>query len=998
MAEISNTGSNIMSEYLLKLQLIVTNTEFMNKEEADKYETSQSKIDGISYVEAIKEIDTFESYDWNGTFVKLVLAELGYDLEVIQKYLMNPDYIPTSVRTRLLQHARIARIANYVEPNKYYLNLSGLPMEGADPIIMVPYEFAKLYTKDPSIHLDQPIHEMPRKYQELFMNTDYYKDLLQQYPNVEYIRHLGSYAIPIEVSRSARDGDILLINEKKLQTYHEKYGMVTVSPDIIHSFVAVYKKTQRYVYNVLRGDFASIYPNYNSFIRFLTIYLTLGGCLNEFMHKSTKMIYMNNEIANDYFTLYGLPSVIMESNSLVKFLKQFRKLLMDKGTNVVYRVKDIIGYEYTDIFTLVMVKQQVYKDGYPVFHKDKTTGEMIPKQNVVFRRFGTAEDNTSYFQFRDSNKTYTVEEITSGDPRWWNTPEVERMIQEMNYTLSNSKYIQLSTGMSMDDIWWQTCILLRGLLDHKNEIRFSEIGISQTLNGISKVSVYEAVLILIILMNWNHSDDLGRYFNGDLYLPNKTVYGLSQCVDMLFDGLYPDGAPKPYKYGWPFKVSSFNFDIRDENNGHYEKLSEYEYLEPDVFMPMLNRILDREDVNVGEVIMTNLKTLFEYLKKKLRTSSTIHEFRQVTDAYNWLFLVDPLRDWDIKDQQDTEQLLLESYGMNVLELSQLKSFYRDTDNTDGYVTFTYHGIEHTVSIYEIMNQNVLSLTKRNPNVYAFDQSDFVNAFNKAIDKWRSITITTSNISNVIKTNYRNIIKDKVMLDISNSKYGPRSFEALLYRENPALYRYLENLKSDPDTLLILMRSIIKSLETYIHSPLGALEFEALGQEQYIYILKEVITYFKSYMVEFTKAEFRCIMDGLFDHGGNSNMLLLFDEIAHYKLRVLPRDALHLYDVSHATVRLGVKEDMHSFFNDEAIFRLKTTYKKIKEMSTDSGGGWMGLGWAVYYDHNGKMDQTPFEELRDNDIVIAHFVPGTYKCIIHKEDINPVYGNYYGNTR
>ena len=58
------TNMNPMSEYLLKLQLIVTNTEFKNRFEANKYETLQSHHDGDMYVRACEKTDIFESYEY----------------------------------------------------------------------------------------------------------------------------------------------------------------------------------------------------------------------------------------------------------------------------------------------------------------------------------------------------------------------------------------------------------------------------------------------------------------------------------------------------------------------------------------------------------------------------------------------------------------------------------------------------------------------------------------------------------------------------------------------------------------------------------------------------------------------------------------------------------------------------------------------------------------------------------------------------------------------
>ena len=120
-----------------------------------------------------------------------------------------------------------------------------------------------------------------------------------------YLKYLGSYSIPIEVSRPAKDGELMAVNHNKLSTYNDIYGNITVEDDLLHLFTNVYEKTRAYVYNTLRGNFSSIYANYDSFIRFLTIYLSIGNTLNELSRKATSMLYMNSVAANNYFMLYG---------------------------------------------------------------------------------------------------------------------------------------------------------------------------------------------------------------------------------------------------------------------------------------------------------------------------------------------------------------------------------------------------------------------------------------------------------------------------------------------------------------------------------------------------------------------------------------------------------------------------------------------------------------------------------------------------------------------
>lgn len=982
----TNKAQNPMSEYLLELQLIINNTEFKNKYEADKYETSESKRKGNDYVRAVLKKDVFESYTYNSRLVYNKLAKEGYLENTILYFINNPQMLPQTIKNELLENERERVIATYVEPNKYYYYMTGKPFPGnsecpADEVLLIPEEFYNLYKDDNVIYRNQPIHDMPLKYQELFMNSEYYTKMLNEYPGATYLKFIGSNSIPIHVSRPARDGDILKINTNKLSTYHPVFGQISVSSDKVHGFVNVYKETRDYVYNTLRGDFSFIYPNYDSFIHFLTIYLSIGNSLNEFMKKSSSLIYMNNVTANNFFMLYGLPSVIMEGAPMIEFLKKFRMILMDKGTNVVYRVKDLIGYEYTDIYTLIMVKQQSFKNGVPVYYYDEK-GNKYPKQDIFFRRLGTTDDNTSYFKFKESNKEYTVDEITSGDPRWWNTPEVEQMLQDMNYTLSNSKYIQLSTHLSMSDIWWQCVILLRGLLDRKTETQSTKININFNVNGSSEMSVFEAVLILVIIMNWNMKDFKGDCLKGNMYLPNGTYNGKPVCLDLLFNGLNDDGSPKDLVLGLPYKISSFDFQIRENKKEFYDSIVSMDYIEPETFLPMLNSVLDRENSNLGETLMTDVKLIYKYLETKLRTSKTIREFRQVTDVFSNLFLVDPIRDWNDDSNFSTDNILMDEYNITLNDLSSLKSFFKRDSEPE--ISVTFNDEEYPINLYDVLNNNVLDIEIK--GVYPFRDDMFVSKFTKEMSLYNSNELIKSTISSNIKSHYKDIIIDKVMLDIGNTDNGPKTFESLLFRHNPSLYRSIISMKDNGENIILLMRSIVKALESYTNESLTGLEFGTLGVEQYFYILKEVISYFKSYMVEFTKEEFIYIFDGLFDNGGNSNMLRLYDEITSIDLNMIPHDALSLYDVSSANVYVKFKDK--SILCDEALFRIKTTYSTLLE-----------TGYEIWYDDGKNITNESFN-IEPETLVVADIVYNSdssfpaYKIIININNLDVTPPNYY----
>ena len=952
-------SKNPMAEYLLKLQLIVTNTEFKNKSEAYKYETGEYKTAGEAYCRAMTRKDSFNAYQYDPTTLYAKLIEYGCDDATATRYVHDHTLIPGHLQTIIMDQKREEFVSNYKEPNPYYVMLSGKPFQGSDkyPVenpVSIPYEFFKAYASEGVLYEGMPIHLMPTKYQDLFMNTEYYQKTLEENPDHRYLKYIGSNAIPIEVSRPARDGDIMKINTRHLSTTHPIFGSVTVEPDLIHLFVNVYGETQRYVYDTLRGDFSDIYPNYDSFIHFLTIYMAIGSCLNELMRKSASMIYMNDATANDFFMLYGLPSVIMNGPGMISFLKQFRLILQDKGTNVVYRVKDLIGYQYTDIYTLVMVKQQHFENGLPVYDDEGN-----PKQDIVFRRLGTTDDNTSYFKYRDSDVTYSLDEITSGDPRWWNTPEVEDMLQNMNYTLSNSKYIQLSTHLSMTDIYWQCLILIRGLLDNRFETQFIDLNLNVNLNGNSSLSVFEAVVILEILMNWqlNTVRKNDPHFHGDLYIPNGTYNGVDACLDLLFNGLKQDGSPEDLKLGIPFKISSFNFDIKHDSPEFYQSIQYMDYLEPDVFLPLLDSVLEREDNNIGEIMMSNARRVYDYLVDKLLKTETIQEFRQVTDTFNHLFLVDPIRrKWFDNELVDPKTFICEQYG-----ISPYTNDWEQFLNVFPPSTPQFSVDGSNIYLYEILNEDTSFLTIGDKEK-AFMDATFFAEFSTALDEYYNNELKTSPLYRQIPLSIRSyvpdIIKTKITLETSNTDYGPTSLEALLYRTDQSMYQFINSIRNNGENILLVMRSIIKALEVYVQDELHGLEYTAFGKQHYFDILKEVITYFKSYMVEFTKDEFVLIFDGFFDQGGNSNMLRLYDELTRANIHMIVKDSVTLHDASHALVTEHYAETGLQAMHDEMLVHYRVAYKKIKQ-----------IGYPILFDDGKSIVETAPRTIDDEEKLV-----------------------------
>ena len=100
------------------------------------------------------------------------------------------------------------------------------------------------------------------------------------------------------------------------------------------------------------------------------------------------------------------------------------------------------------------------------------------------------------------------------------------------------------------------------------------------------------------------------------------------------------------------------------------------------------------------------------------------------------------------------------------------------------------------------------------------------------------------------------------------------------------------------------------------------------------------------------------MDGLFDEGGNSNMLKLFDEIVHTKIRGIIKESLTLHDASHITNNGKIADYGLRALHDEVIVRRRAAYKKIKE-----------LGFPIIFDTGEYVTKFPIHVPYDDDKLI-----------------------------
>jgi hypothetical protein len=107
-----------------------------------------------------------------------------------------------------------------------------------------------------------------------------------------------------------------------------------------------------------------------------------------------------------------------------------------------------------------------------------------------------------------------------------------------------------------------------------------------------------------------------------------------------------------------------------------------------------------------------------------------------------------------------------------------------------------------------------------------------------------------------------------------------------------------------------------------------------------------------------------------------------------RFRLIAKDSLSLYDVSHMDALIPQPDDNTNFMYDDAIFRIRTTYRNL-----------LNTGYDIWYDTGTELTKEPFE-IGMNDKVLANMIPDgvAYKIIIPFENVgdSKIPPNYVGN--
>lgn len=350
--KIDNNKSIMMDYVLEELKTIVSTLVIKKTYIADRTDTLENKQKADQYIAAVTNTDVFYTYP---TYSDYALQKAGLYLEC---YKRDKSTIPKEKRDEVLKYQREYIILTYNEPNNYYRALAGLPDIGDE------YIYLEEDLKD--VDETKPVHDMNKDEIIILAATGALDRLKEKYPNKKYLWHLESeYRIPIHVSRSADDFDILYI--KKDRT---KQG-------IADSFIAIYRQVKDYCLTKFYDEaYKKDSPYYDGFIGMFILCITLQRYITTYLQKFINRDFFNKDLIRLLFESYGIPFYNdIPLSYLQKVAKNLNRLLYYKATDRVFTdIFKIFDMDNIDVYNYILFKDRNLDiNGRPIeIYKEKT--------------------------------------------------------------------------------------------------------------------------------------------------------------------------------------------------------------------------------------------------------------------------------------------------------------------------------------------------------------------------------------------------------------------------------------------------------------------------------------------------------------------------------------------------------------------------------------------------------------------------------------------------
>lgn len=855
---------------------------------ANAAETDETKYHAQGWMDAVMKRDTYKTYRrlWTRDMFQEVVSSVSQ--KEFEYYAHNPDRVPLKFRDTLRTLGRKAYLERYIEKNNYYRMLLGVPDYEDYDWIYLSEELQEKYGVDS----ETPVHLMDTSIQRKYMTTDEYAQVVADNPDKKYLRYMGIYKVDLYTARNAKDFEIIRYPNNRAD----------INPHLLSVFSDLYDKYREYVMVVLYNpQFENVFDYYRTFMGALILEYTLFQLGNSSLEAVNNRKYLDDTMLHTASSMYGIPdSLLMNRNARRDLAIHILNLVKEKGTKqAYYDLVKILGYEDVTISKLMLMKGQKFDDTGKAIYQD---GKPVVEPYFLQVDLNDEDPYTSIANGKCQQFPY--EEITNGDPTWWNTPDVEKALKESDYSMIDTKYITIDATIHQMEYMFESIYFARMVLDNRDPIENFTIEIPE-LFGTEQISVYDIILFMISAMCKRTNSDGKFITDTDL----KAIAG-------------------------------FNFDLN--MNTFLDYIFNSKYIDTDRIMEFINALTITNIDDVSRVFNDVISPMREWLERKIVQAEDRQEYLEYESVYQALFSYDILKSSSIgeKDFKSPMTKICEEFGITEEQMTVYRHFYpRTLDGKvitvneiydDGRYRECYDFIDNKINWYidipslhatkgylymhDILNcHDCRDIPVRNERgidtglKYFMEYIDengwqvdtqVVEAVLQAIDELdstqlngASIMVSTPNIDDpkhtvwyypgtpLVKISpvFKNILKRKIEMDLDGMAEPADSYFELLRRNSPSLYALLMN-DGNLDTWANNASIVITALENELSFHMKYIEQAVIGKDLFFKPLITLINIFKSMMVYIAKTGVKYIFDSKMDITGTSNMFRLFDEV------------------------------------------------------------------------------------------------------------------------
>jgi hypothetical protein len=987
MAETKLT--NPIQNLFVDIEKILSETVFKDLNAARDAETIESRDAGDMWIRAKLKEDTYLTYRayWQTYMFQAVLPNVK--LSNISYYKENPMNVPYDFRSILLEKGRNAFFKQYVEQNTYYRMLSGLPPINtpSNEFIYLSKSLADKFQADISV----PIHEQPDIVQNRYLNSDEYKIILSSNSDKPYLQYLGAKRIDLFVARRAKDFEIIRYPKNRSD----------INPNLLKAFGTLYSEYREYVMSTLyNSNLEDVYTNYRSFMGIIILYFTLLQISNKSLEGIHTQNYFDDTVLYMILSMYGLPSNLLLTKEVRRRLvASLRRLTQEKGTDDVYfDIIRILGYQDVNISKLLLMRNQVSDNNKYQFEDNSTLNDFRNidhidlhknhvKTNPHFLQVGLKEEQP-YEQLFTTGRIHDYHSIVDSDPTWWDLEETRNILKNSPYSISNSKYIMIEAVIHQMKYLFESIYFTRMLLDNQNFTDRYMISIPELL-GVEPVSLYDLAVYILA----------------------------ATCMNA---GLQGNIISDPTEL---HATAGFNFDL--DVNLFQTYLNKTKYVEKEKVMAFLNDVEMDEASDVSRLFEDVIYPMRDWLENKIARTDNRQEYIEYESIYRALYSYDVSRNSFLDDFEKPMKVLQTKYSVMEEEMLKYQHFYPRTitgqaitvDTIKGsryrtpfldknnHVAWYVHLIIETPSgeedrgyiyFHDILNEpdlrNLSNPDGTRPLMDRINEEWVINE--KAVEKlikeintlpedglanaYFQVETSVLNGSNLkFKENellpfnirsglYRDILIDKVIMDILGLCDPPTTYLEYLERKNEPLYDILtkdDRIHKNKEAWMNDVMIVVLAIETELNIHLKYFEQSVVGSNLFFKPLVTLIKHFKSTFVEIARTTLLYNFGDKMDAGGHSNMFKLFDAIKvviHYVIfsNKGQGQQFGLYDTEHS-----MKHRIH--LNDVPLF-VKRGSNGMNVGSRQRLGG-ISMFDEMLFKKNGKdLDSTG---------ATSHWMPG-----------------------